>query len=102
MLRKTLLLVVLATASLKADGYISHIVDGGSWKTSITLVNNSSAAQIVTIYFWGEDGLAMSLPILQLGNYPSVKINLAPYGSNTIETEGIASTLSVGWASISK
>ena len=42
---------------------LSHIVGGGGWATTITLVNSSQAPVPVTVTFRGDDGIAMSLPV---------------------------------------
>jgi hypothetical protein len=42
---------------------LSHIVGGGGWATTITLVNGSSAPVPATVTFRGDDGSPLTLPV---------------------------------------
>src|SRR5262249_37934333 len=70
---------------------ISHIADGMRWKTTIILVNTDTVPAQFTINFWKDDGS----PFL-----PQVVDAIPVGGARTVETDGLAATLSTGWAEV--
>src|ERR1019366_5991506 len=75
---------------------ISHIADGGGWKTTINLVNMDTQPAQFAGNLWKADGTAFSVP-LAAGSAASGTIQ--PGGAQTIETAGVGS-LSEGWAEV--
>ncbi len=75
---------------------ISHIADGGGWRSSIILVNTDTVPAEYTVSFWDDQGLPY-VPPLASGS-PSGTIPVG--GSTIIETADTASTLSEGWAQV--
>ena len=45
-------------------GTMAHIASGGGWQTTFTLVNTGAAAATVNLNFYGNDGSALSLPLV--------------------------------------
>jgi hypothetical protein len=85
------------------DNVFPQVVDGAGWKTTFKLANLENHFVTFTLYFFGDDGLALSLPILDSavisgGNYTSIVFTLAPAASITIETAGFSRGLAQGWA----
>jgi hypothetical protein len=79
---------------------ISHIADGGSWKTTIILVNTDSAAANFTVNFWKDDGSPFAVPLTGFGQQASVSGTIPPGGSQTIETMAQAKQVTTGWAEV--
>jgi hypothetical protein len=88
------------TAQPPSTKTISHIADGGSWKTTIILVNTDTSPANFTVNFWKEDGSAFSLPLVGFGQLASVSGTIPVGGSQTIETMGQAKQVTVGWAEV--
>jgi hypothetical protein len=44
-------------------GTLAHIVSGGGWQTTVTLVNTGSTAATANLSFVGEAGIPVSLPL---------------------------------------
>jgi hypothetical protein len=74
----------------------SQVVDGGVWKTTITLLNLSTGPAGFTLNFYGDDGLPLAFST-NLGQASILSGAIAPGGSLVIETLGTAPTLSQGW-----
>ena len=76
---------------------ISHIADGGGWKSTAILVNTDTAPAAYTVNFWNEAGASFSPP-LSLGS----KTGTIPVGgSATIRTaDSDPVNLSEGWAEV--
>ena len=85
---------------VSADEVIAQVVDGSGWKTSITLVNLEDQATSFKLYFWGDDGQPLVLPIVSIGLYSSLQGTLPVGGSVTIETDGNSTTNLQGWAEL--
>jgi hypothetical protein len=75
---------------------ISHIADGGGWKTTIVLVNLDTQPAQYTVNFWNESGFAIALPLVSGSNVGTIQ----PGGSQTIETAGTGANTLVGWAEV--
>jgi hypothetical protein len=76
------------------------VVDGATWKTTLTVFVRSGRTASVDIQFFGNDGKPLTLPIVGRGPVTSVQANLGPFDSATFETEGTSATLSEGWAHV--
>lgn len=78
---------------------ITHIADGGSWKTSITLINLSQAKTATyTLKFYGDSGAAKSFPFEGVGNASTLTGTLPAGGSTVIKTTGTGAATTQGWA----
>jgi hypothetical protein len=80
-----------------------QVVDGAGWKTTFKLVNLENHTVRFTLFFYGDDGFPLSLPILDSavingGNFTSISFTLSTAASITIETAGFARGLAQGWA----
>jgi len=80
-----------------------QVVDGAGWKTTFKLVNLENHTVSFTLFFYGDGGFPLSLPILDSavingGNFTSIAFTLPTAASITSETAGFASRLAQGWA----
>jgi hypothetical protein len=85
--------VLLEPASTET---ISHIADGGGWRSTIILVNTAAVPAAYTVNFWNDSG-ATYVPPLSSG---AVSGSIPVGGSTIIATADTASTLSEGWATV--
>ncbi len=103
MIRRFATLFLLSAGMCSAEivfhggGVIPQLVDGDGWKTIITLVNLNETNAQYTVRFYGDNGSALSLTTT-LGTGSSFPGTLPPRGSTVIETAGLKSALSQGWA----
>jgi hypothetical protein len=74
----------------------SQVVDGGVWKTTITLLNLGSGPAGFTLNFYGDNGLPLAFST-SLGTKDTFSGGIAPGGSMVIETLGTAPTQLQGW-----
>ena len=66
-------------------GTLAHIVSGGGWETTITLVNTGSTAATANLSFIGDGGSAVSLPL----SYPQTGTqSTASYVNQSIPAGG--------------
>ena len=96
-----------ATAQVKSDstsyydssfqGVIAQFVDGGSWKSIITLINIDTVPGKYTLSFYGDNGKPMTIPTTD-GTGTSLTGTIPAGGSHVIQTAGTSGTLSQGWA----
>jgi hypothetical protein len=101
-------LTVVAGGSLARAGVLSHIVSGGGWKTTITLVNLSSSPVPVRILFRADDGSSLTLPLTatqqsasQAATASSLDRVVNPNATLLIETEAPQTSATLqGWADI--
>ena len=79
---------------------IAHIADGGSWKTTIILVNTDTSPASFTLNCWKDDGTPF--PALSGGSVPQATMaaTIPAGGSQTIETGGLGSSVATGWAEV--
>lgn len=87
-----------ATDSISAGSsqVFSQVVDGGVWKTTITLLNLGTGPANFTLYFYDDNGLPLALST-NLGQMSIFNGTISLGGSLVIETLGTAPTLSQGW-----
>ncbi len=80
------------------ESIITHVADGGGWKTVITVVNLSQdKAAAFTLNFYGDDGNPKSFSIAGSGVAFGVTGALPVAGSVVIQTTG-AEAAAQGWA----
>jgi hypothetical protein len=79
---------------------ISHIADGGSWKTTIVLLNTDTGPASFTLNCWKDDGTPF--PVLPGGSSPQATITgvIPAGGTQTIETSGAGADVATGWAEV--
>jgi hypothetical protein len=95
-------------ARLSSAGALAQIASGGSWKTTITLVNLAPAANTIRLRFWGDDGNPLVLPFTfpQAGgpapaNSSSIDHLIGAGQMFVVETEAPDSAPThVGWAEL--
>jgi hypothetical protein len=88
-------------------GVLSQVASGGGWKTSLYLVNTSTAAVPVTVKFWSNTGTALSLPLAvtqagatHVSTTSNVSTTVARNATLLIESDSGASVGTVGWAEV--
>ena len=78
---------------------LPHVVFGGGWHNRFTFVNYNGTTASVRLYFYGNDGSALTVPIKQFGSATYVDVYLQGWGTRVIETdESSGDTLHQGWA----
>jgi virginiamycin B lyase len=99
----------LATPQRSANraGVFSQVAAGAGWKTSLYLLNPTSAQSSATIKFWTDEGSAMTLPVAVLDirgtstqNAASVNVTLAPYSTVLIDCSSESPNGLTGWAEV--
>jgi hypothetical protein len=99
-------ITVIAPGPQTRFGAMSQIAAGGSWDTTITLVNTSSVPVAIAVVFRADDGSALSLP-LRLTQQGSARTSTAssanallnPNATVLIGTGPLPNTI-VGWADV--
>jgi len=86
-----------STFQTSIDGVIAQIVDGGTWKTFITLVNTDDSAGTYRILFYGDNGLPLVLQTTA-GTGSEIQGTLGVGASLQIATNGSSQTVIQGWA----
>jgi hypothetical protein len=97
-----------ATANNSLSSAAAQIASGGGWKTTATIVNLSPARNAVRVAFRGDDGRALSLPLVvtqqraqQTVTASSVDRTLEPGASLIVESEAPAASATLtGWAEV--
>jgi hypothetical protein len=92
------------SSTLAAIGGFAQVAAGGGWKTTIALINLSTATVNGQINFYSDNGNALTLPLTfpQFGlstSASSQTFTLIPNESLVIDSEA-ASSMSVGWAGV--
>jgi hypothetical protein len=80
------------------DTIVPLIVDGGGWRTSITLTNLDTHQVHLQVLLLQPDGTDFSVGVAGLGTTRFVDVALPVHGSKTIDTTGATDTLRTGWA----
>jgi len=75
----------------------AQVVDGSSWKTTITLLNLGSNTATYGLNFYGDDGKPLSLDT-SIGSGSVFAGTISPHGTVIIATAGTKASLSQGWA----
>ena len=91
---------VTAAAELvvPGGGVLTHIVDGGGARTTITLVNVDSLPSPYTLAFFGNDGSPATFQTTAGPTSTPLSGTLNPSASLIIRTNGGAGTMTEGWA----
>jgi len=91
----------LESAAGIGNSIITHIADGGGWKTSIVLVNLSqSKAAAFKVNLFGDDGNPQQFSFESIGRGSAVTGTLAVGGSIVIKTAGTSSAVTQGWGQL--
>lgn len=80
------------------DQVFSHVVDGGTWKTTFIFTNLTAAATPFLMTFYANDGAPLELPIEGVGYTSALSGTIAPKGTLVIETSGSSDELRQGSA----
>jgi hypothetical protein len=89
-------------AASQGNSVLPHVIDGGSWQTSITMVNLETHGTSFDLLFFQDNGTDFPLPVTGHGPVSALHIALAALGSATIDTEGLSPSLLSGWAMVSQ
>jgi hypothetical protein len=100
MRRLIAILALLPAVSLAVTLVAPQVVDGTTWKTTLTVFTRSARAAQVTVTFFNDNGQPMVLPVTGLGPVSTFQLSLGSFDAATVETEGGGSTLQIGWALI--
>src|SRR5471030_1421404 len=84
------------------DRVIPQFVDGGSWQTSITVINLENHATSFDVLFFNDNGTDLVVPVVGQGSVRGMHIPLGIASSATFETTGTENNLSAGWAVLSQ
>ena len=79
---------------------ISHVANGDRWKTTIVIVNMDTVPAQFTVNFWKDDGSPFIVTLVDGRSLAQVTDAIPVGGSRTLETDGLASALSTGWAEV--
>jgi hypothetical protein len=79
------------------DTVIAQIATGGTWKTSIQLINMGARPAQYTINFYNDLGTTLTLTIVGSGRVTSLNGTLAVGASRTIEIEEPGNAIVQGW-----
>jgi hypothetical protein len=91
----------LVIVAVRGRLIIPQIADGGTWRTSITVLNNSATEAITfEIRFWSSSGTRLSFPFVGEGTKSTIVQQLQPGGSAVYKTEGTAAATTAGWIEI--
>jgi hypothetical protein len=75
---------------------ISHIVDGGGWRSSVILVNTDTVPALYAVNFRSDAGVSYAPPLALGAATGSIPVG----GSTIIETADTASATTEGWAAV--
>ena len=91
----------LESAAGIGNRIVTHLADGGGWKTSSTLMNLSQTKPAVfTLNIYGDNGKPQSFPFEGIGRASTVTGTLAVGGSTVIKTTGTDAAIGQGWAQL--
>ena len=57
-----------ASGAMNRAGVFSQVASGGGWKTSLYLINPTSAAAEFKVNFWADRGTPLTMPLTMTGN----------------------------------
>ena len=105
-----LTLTAPAPAALTPLGTFAQIASGGSWSTTMTLVNQSTGPVTAQINFYDNNGNGLVLPLFMgpqvfLQGRPmitasSTTVTLGARETAQVQTSAFTASIAVGWASI--
>jgi hypothetical protein len=86
-------------SSVSSPLVISHLANGGGWKTRVILVNTDKQAAGFQMKFWDKSGTALVLPLGSDGNVTQVSDTIQAGSSRIIQTDGSGGLIE-GWAEL--
>lgn len=92
--------VEAVTNQQPATKIISHVADGGLWKTTIILVNTDTAPATFTVNLWQDNGNPFAVQLVGSSAQSSITGVIPVGGTYTIETADVASLTTTGWAEV--
>jgi len=93
--------IVCATCAFGQQGSFAQIAFGGSWQTTITLINESDTLSAnVTLSFFGDNGSPLTAPVLGVGNTSVYSFAIVPGGLQSVVLFSTAPITSQGWANM--
>ncbi len=96
---QTFSLTVGSSQSFTSALRIPQILDGAGWNVRFAIINTDQVPVTFTFQFWGQDGSALSFPILN--GTPGVLTGTLPPGASFFaQSPGTSPTLQQGWAEI--
>jgi sugar lactone lactonase YvrE len=95
-LLSSLPVINLSQAASSSPAYFPQMADGGGYKTSINLVNNTGTAQSGTIQFFDDAGSALSVGLTSGASGSSIPYTVPASGSAVYQTNGTSSSVRVG------
>jgi hypothetical protein len=87
----------VSTSTQFGEKVISHIADGGGWRTSITLVNLRTTATTATISCFDDSANSLPLPWAGIGTYSALSANLPADAEIIVKTSGTSAETVTGW-----
>lgn len=81
------------------NNIVTHIADGGGWKTTITLTNTGAQAGASVLHIYDDNGNPLSLTFEAQGTTATLSGSIAPYGMAVFETTG-AGPATQGWGQL--
>jgi hypothetical protein len=81
-------------------GTIPHVVDGATWKTTITIVNLDKATRKYKLMLYGDNGSPKSFAFIGRNSASSYSGEIPRGGIAVFETPGTSSQLNSGWAEL--
>jgi len=99
---------VLDSGGMQRAATFGQVISGGSWKTTLTLVNTSAAPATGKLNFWGTDGQPLILPLAFPGadgrsstTASSIECSLEPGATFVVESEALdALDAQIGWVEL--
>ena len=82
------------------DRFLSQLVDGAGWSTTIIVINMESKPLNFGLNFWDNTGRSMVLAIQDLGSGTGILGTLPAGQSRIFTTTGTAADLKEGWANL--
>src|SRR5690242_20928083 len=83
---------------IPGGGVLTHVVDGGGMRTTITLVNVDSLPSPYSLIFLGNDGKPVTFQTTAGPSSAPLTGTLNPNASLIIRTNGGSNTVTEGWA----
>jgi len=94
--------IVSGACAFGQQGSFAQIAYGGSWQTTITLINESDTLLAnVTLSFFGDNGLPLNAPVVGSGITSAYTLAIPPGGLQSVVLFSSDPTTSQGWASMS-
>jgi len=78
---------------------LPHIAFGGGWRTQIVIGNASSAAAVVSLYYFGDNGSPLSVAIGGVSSY-STAVTIPSNGQQVVEPDWQGAVSLSGWVAV--